>query len=63
MGLSTLLVSDRRSFALLAKGFIVDSPILVAKSGENCVFPLLVKILDTAGCVIVVAIFADAKSW
>lgn len=48
VGLSTFLVDDRCNFALLAKGFIVESCILGARNGERGVLLLLV-----AGCVVV----------
>lgn len=52
VGLSTYSLGYRRNFALLAEGFIVEFPILVARSG---VLPLLLrKTLAIVGCVVVI---------
>lgn len=45
---------DRRSLALFSKEFIVESPILVAKSRKHSVLSLLLNILVFTVCIIVI---------
>lgn len=54
VGLSTRSVSDRHKFTLLAKEFVLESPILADKIGQCDLLPLLLKMLTIVGCVVII---------